>query len=57
MSIIIATLLLAAGNPCAGSTTPKVEQCLTGDLARADTELNRYYATAVARLTKSPTGN
>ncbi len=52
MSIIIATLLLAAGNPCAGSTTPEVEQCLAADLARADTELNRYYAAAVTRLTK-----
>lgn len=52
MSIIIATLLLATGTPCAGSTTPEVEQCLAWDFARADTELNRYYAAAVARLTK-----
>ncbi len=51
MSIIIATLLAAAA-PCAGSTTRDVEKCLAGDLGRADAELNRYYAAAVARLTK-----
>lgn len=52
MSIIIGTLLLAGGSPCAGSTTPEVEQCLAADLARADTELNRYYAAAVTRLSR-----
>lgn len=50
MSIIIATLLLVASDPCAGSTTPEVEQCLAADLARADIELNRCYAAAVTRL-------
>lgn len=50
MSIIIATLLLVASDPCAGSTTPEVEQCLAADLARADIERNRYYAAAVTRL-------
>lgn len=52
MSIIIATLLLVASDPCTGSTTPEVEQCLAADLARADTELNRYYAAAVTRLNR-----
>ena len=52
MSIIIATLLLAGGEPCAGSTTRDVEQCLATGFARADAELNRYYAAAVARLTR-----
>lgn len=52
MSMIIAALLLTATNPCAGSTTRDVEQCLAADLARADAELNRYYTAAVARLTR-----
>lgn len=52
MSIIIAALLLAAGNPCDGSTTRDVEQCLAADLDRADAELNRYYAAATKRLTE-----
>lgn len=52
MSIIIAALLLAAGNPCDGSTTRDVEQCLAADLKRADAELNRYYAAATKRLTE-----
>ncbi|SEK91205.1 Uncharacterized conserved protein YecT, DUF1311 family [Sphingomonas palmae] len=52
MSIIITALLLAAGNPCDGSTTRDVEQCLAADLKRADTELNRYYAAATKRLTE-----
>ncbi len=52
MSIIIAALLLAAGNPCDGSTTRDVEQCLAADLKRADAELNRYYAAATKRLAK-----
>lgn len=52
MSIIIATLLLATGDPCAGSTTPEIEQCLAADLTRADTELNRYYVAAVTRLSR-----
>ncbi len=52
MSIIIATLLLAGGEPCAGSTTREVEQCLADGYARADAELNRYYAAAVVRLTR-----
>lgn len=51
MSIIIAALLLAAGNPCDGSTTHEVERCLAADLDRADGELNRYYAAATKRLT------
>jgi uncharacterized protein YecT (DUF1311 family) len=52
MSSTIAALLLAAGNLCDGSTTPEVEQCLAADLARADGELNRYFAAATKRLTK-----
>ncbi|PCG14256.1 MAG: DUF1311 domain-containing protein [Sphingomonas sp.] len=52
MSVIIAALLLAAGNPCEGSTTRDVEQCLATDLARADAELNRYYAAGTKRLTE-----
>lgn len=52
MSIITAALLLAAGNPCDGSTTRDVEQCLAADLDRADAELNRYYAAATKRLTE-----
>lgn len=52
MSIVVAALLLMAADPCAGSTTREVEQCLAADLARADAELNRYYAAAVTRLTK-----
>lgn len=51
MSIIIAALLLTAGNPCDGSTTRDVEQCLAAELRRADAELNRYYAAATKRLT------
>jgi uncharacterized protein YecT (DUF1311 family) len=50
MPIIALTLLLAATAPCPGSTTREVEQCLADDLARADSELNRYYAAAVKRL-------
>lgn len=50
--IIIAALLSAARNPCDGSTTREVEQCLAADLARADAELNRYYAAATKRLTE-----
>lgn len=50
MSIIVAVLLLAAGNPCDGSTTQDVEQCLAADLKRADAELNQYYAAAMKRL-------
>jgi uncharacterized protein YecT (DUF1311 family) len=52
MSIIIATLLLAGGEPCQGSTTREVERCLADGFARADAELNHYYAAAVARLTR-----
>lgn len=52
MSIIAMTLLLAAANPCPGSTTREVEQCLADDLARVDAELNRYYGAAVKRLTE-----
>ncbi|MFD1035496.1 lysozyme inhibitor LprI family protein [Sphingomonas hankookensis] len=52
MSIIIAALLLAAGNPCDGSATRDVEQCLAAELSRADAELNRYYAAATKRLTE-----
>lgn len=52
MSIIIAALLLAAGNACDGSTTQDVEQCLAAELSRADAELNRYYAAATKRLTE-----
>lgn len=52
MSIIIAALLLAAGNACDGSTTRDVERCLAANLARADAELNRYYAAATKRLTE-----
>ncbi len=52
MSSTIAALLLAAGNLCDGSTTREVEQCLAADLARADGELNRYYAAATKRLTE-----
>jgi len=51
MTIIAVTLMLAAAAPCPGSTTREVEQCLAADLARADAELNRYYAAAVRRLT------
>ncbi len=51
MSVII-TMLVAAGAPCNGSTTRDVEQCLAIDLARADAELNRYYAAATKRLTE-----
>jgi len=51
MTIIALTLLLAAAAPCPGSTTREVEQCLADDLARANAELNRYYAAAVKRLT------
>lgn len=51
MTITAVTLLLAAAAPCPGSTTREVEQCLADDLARADAELNRYYAAAVKRLT------
>lgn len=50
MSIIAATLMLVAADPCTGLTTQDVEQCIAADLARADAELNRYYATAVKRL-------
>ncbi len=50
MTIVALTLLLAAAAPCPGSTTREVEQCLAEDLARADAELNRYYAAAVRRL-------
>jgi hypothetical protein len=50
MTIVAMTLLLAAAAPCPGSTTREVEQCLAEDLARADAELNRYYAAAVRRL-------
>lgn len=52
MSVILATLLLATFDPCAGSNTPEVERCLAADLARADAELNRYYRAAVERLTR-----
>lgn len=52
MSIIIAALLLTAGNACDGSTTRDVEQCLAADLKRADAELNQYYAAATKRLTE-----
>ncbi len=52
MSMIIATLLLTAADPCSGSTTRDVEQCLAADLDRADAVLNRYYTAAVARLTR-----
>lgn len=52
MSIFVAVLQLAAAAPCPGSTTRDIEQCLAADLARADAELNRYYATAVTRLTR-----
>ena len=52
MSIVVAALLLVATDPCVGSTTREVEQCFAADLARADAELNRYYAAAVTRLTK-----
>lgn len=51
MTIIPLMLLLAAADPCPGSTTREVEQCLAADLSRADAELNRYYAAAVKRLT------
>lgn len=51
MTTIALTLLLAAADPCPGSTTREVEQCLAADLVRADAELNRYYAAAVRRLT------
>lgn len=51
MSIVIAALL-AGLNPCEGSTTRDVEQCLAAEFARADAVLNRYYAAAVGRLTK-----
>lgn len=51
MTIIALSLLLAAADPCPGSTTRGVERCLAADLARADAELNRYYAAAVKRLT------
>lgn len=51
MTIIALMLLLAAAEPCPGSTTREVEQCLADDLARAEAELNRYYAGAVRRLT------
>lgn len=51
MTLIAVTLMLAAAAPCPGSTTRGVEQCLAVDLARADAELNRYYAAAVRRLT------
>ena len=47
---ISAVLLIAVADPCGGSTTPDVERCLAADLARADAELNRYYAAATARL-------
>lgn len=52
MTIIALTLLLAAADPCPGSTTREVERCLADDLARADAELNRYYGAAVKRLTE-----
>lgn len=52
MSMIAMTLLLAAAGGCPGETTREVETCLANDLARADAELNRYYAAAVQRLTK-----
>ncbi len=52
MTIIALTLLLAAADPCPGSTTREVEQCLADELARADAELNRYYGAAVKRLTE-----
>lgn len=51
MTIIALTLLLVAADPCPRSTTREVEQCLADNLARADAELNRYYAAAVKRLT------
>lgn len=50
MSIVVAALMLATTAPCPGPTTRDVEQCLAAGLARADAELNRYYAAAVARL-------
>ena len=52
MSIVVAVLMLATTDPCPGSTTRDVEQCLAAGLARADAELNRYYAATVARLTR-----
>lgn len=52
MANIVAVLLMAVADPCGGSTTAEVERCLAADLARADAELNRYYAAAVARLAK-----
>jgi len=52
MSIVVAALMLATTAPCPGSTTRDVERCLAAGFARADAELNRYYAAAVARLTR-----
>ena len=52
MTNIVALLLITVADPCGGSTTLKVEQCLSADLARTDAELNRYYSAAMARLTK-----
>ncbi|CAB4945845.1 unannotated protein [freshwater metagenome] len=52
MSMVVAALMLAITGPCPGSTTREVEQCLAARLSRADAELNRYYAAAVARLTR-----
>jgi uncharacterized protein YecT (DUF1311 family) len=51
MTIIALALLLAAAAPCPGSSTREIEQCLAADLAKADAELNRYYAAATRRLT------
>ncbi len=47
---LLAALLVAPATPCAGSTTPEVEQCLSANFSAADPEMNRYYAAALARL-------
>ena len=52
MITFVAALLITITPPCDGSTTPEVERCLAADLARADAELNHYYASAVAQLSK-----
>lgn len=48
---MIAVALLATTAACPGTTTREVEECLAGDLAAADADLNRYYTAAVRRLT------
>lgn len=52
MIVLAPVLLLATADPCVPTTTVEAERCVAADLASADADLNRYYAAAVARLTR-----